>query len=105
MNNLTYTEHKLQNYLRDKKISVEKARKLFRYRTRVAKFKDNMKSSFPVTTCPLCLVQPDTQVHSFQCPEVKVKLEGNYNDIFRENIPTNISRTLLQISKLRENLF
>ena len=105
MDKLTYTELKLQNYLKNKNISVEEARNLFRYRTRVAKFKENMKSSFLVTTCPLCLVQPDTQVHSFQCPELRVKLEGIYNDIFTEDIPTNISKTLLRITKRREDLF
>ena len=107
MENLNYFKLKLQNYLRDKNISVDEARNLFRYRTRVAKFKQNMKSSFSVATCPFCLVQPDTKAHTFQCPDLKlkVKLEGNYCDIFSENIPKDISITLLKISKIREDIF
>ena len=40
------------------------------------------------------------------CPEVKtkIKIEGNYDDIFEEDIPSDISKTLLRISKLREEV-
>ena len=104
MENLHYTEIKLQNYLKNSEITVEEARNLFKYRTRVAHFKENMKSSYASTVCPLCMVQPDTQTHSMQCPEVKLKtkIEGHYSDIFSENIPSTISKTLLNIFKLRE---
>ena len=85
---------------------VVEARNLYRYRARVAKYKENFKNSYESIACPLCLVQPDTQVHCVQCPEVKNKLnvEGDYSDIFTESIPTDISRTLLKITNLRENL-
>ena len=74
MENLHYTELKLQGYLKNCNISVAEACNLYKYRTRVAKFKENMKGSYSCTTCPLCLVQPDSQAHSVQCPEVKDKL-------------------------------
>ena len=72
-----------------------------------ALFKENMKNSFlQSTACPFCFVQPDNQTHSVQCTVVisKTKVEGNYEDIFKENIPTVISKTLLRISKLREGI-
>ena len=45
--------------------------------------------------------------HHFYFEKVKenIEIDGNYLDIFRENIPSNISKTLLRISKLRENTF
>ena len=109
MDDLHYTELKLQNYLKDSDIPVAEARNLYRYRTRVAKYKENMKSSYTNTStaCPLCLLHPDTQLHSVQCTEVKTKIvvEGRYEDIFDEDIPSNISKTLLRIDKLREDFF
>jgi hypothetical protein len=106
MDSLEYTELKLQEYLKDDEIPVVEARNLYRFRTRVAKFKLNFKNSYESIACPLCLVQPDTQVHCVQCPEVKNKIDvqGDYRDIFTERISTDISRTLLKITNLRENL-
>ena len=79
---------------------------MFRFRTRVAKFKENSKNSNVGIACPLCLVQPDTQAHCVQCPAIKtrLKIEGTYSDIFSEDIPQDIYKTLLEISELRENL-
>ena len=107
MDNLDYIELKLQNYLKDDKIPVQEAKNLYRFRTRVAKFKENQKNSYDVSfACPLCQVQPDTQSHSVQCPVVRTKVEvkGTYSDIYMEDIPTDISKTLMEISKLREDL-
>ena len=106
MEKLTYNDLKIQNYLMSEEIPTEEAKNLFRFRTRSAFFKENMKTSFQSTPCPFCLVQPDNQTHSMVCPEVKtkIKIEGNYDDIFEEDIPSDISKTLLRISKLREDV-
>ena len=105
MDNLRYTDLKLQQYLKDEKIPVAEAKNLFRFRTRAAKFKENMKNSYSSMTCPLCQIQPDTQLHSVQCTVVKTKvnIKGEYKDIFSENITSSISKTLMKISKLRED--
>ena len=108
MDNLQYLDLKLQNYLKDDAISVMEARNLYRYRTRVANFKENFKNSHQscAIACPLCMVQPDSQPHCMQCPVIKSKIDvqGNYSDIFLEDIPSEISKTLLKISEMRENL-
>ena len=52
MDNLRYSEMKLQNYFKDPNIPVEEAKNLFRYRTRSAKFKENMKNEYQSITCP-----------------------------------------------------
>jgi hypothetical protein len=40
------------------------------------------------------------------CPVMKTRLtiEGTFRDIFSEDIPQYISKTLLKVSELRENL-
>ena len=79
-----YSELKLQKYLKNGDLNVQEVKNLYRFRTNCAKFKENMRSSYAATPCPFCLVQPDNQKHSVQCPEVqkKVKIKGNYSDVF-----------------------
>ena len=105
MDNLAYTELKLQKYLKSEEIPVHEAKNLFRFRTRGATFKENYGDRYQSKGCPLCAVHLDTQAHSLQCEEVKEKIsiEGRYSDIFREKIPKDISKTLYKISKLRED--
>ena len=104
MNNLDYPELKLQDYLKDPKISVQESKNLFRFRTRTANFKTNMKSSYQCLLCPLCSLESDTQEHSMQCTKVKseICIVGNYYEIFREDIPQDIAKTLLKIVEFRK---
>ena len=105
MEKLDYIELKLQNYLNDDNIPVKEATNLYRFRTRVAKFKENYSNNNDGIACPLCLVQPDTQAHCVQCPVIKdnVNIQGVYSDIFDEDIPSDISKTLLRITEFRED--
>ena len=98
-----YTEIELQNYLKSKNIP---GKNLFRYRVRTANFKENFKGKYINMTCPFCFLQVDTQVHSVECPKVKelIKIEGKYREIFSDKISPEISKTLANISKMRENL-
>ena len=90
MDELMYTELKLQNYLRCDEIPVHEAKNLYRFRVKVANFRENFKEKYrdSITACPLCYVQPDTQGHSLQCVQVKmmVTIEGKYTEIFRGKI-------------------
>ena len=106
MDNLHYVELKIQNYLIHNDLTVQEAKNLYKFRTRSAKFKENYKNSYVGIACPLCLVQPDTQVHCVKCPEIvkKVSIKGTYSDIFGDEIPKDISTTLLKITEMRENL-
>jgi hypothetical protein len=58
MDDLSYSNLKLQNYLKDSDKSVAEIQNMYRYRTRLAKYKENMKNSYTNTSkaCPLCLV-------------------------------------------------
>ena len=101
-----YPKLKLQNYLKDRKISVQAAKTLFRWRTCSALFKTNFGNSYLNTACPYCNIEPDSQEHSLQCNIVKQKIEvrGTYTDIFEEDIPSDISETVMKITKLREEI-
>ena len=107
MDNLVYPKLKTQNYLKDGEINVQAAKNLFKWRTRAALFKMNYSNSYEDTSCPSCLAEPDTQAHSLECSVIKqmIDVKGDYLEIFQEDVPSDISNTLLKISKFREELF
>ena len=92
--------------LENNKISVESTITLVRWRTRMARFKENYKVTYLNSACPHCLVQPDTQKHALECTEVSkyVTIEGRYEDIFLEDIPEGIIRTIQRITNFREDI-
>ena len=96
----------MQRYLKDPKIAVKGAQTLFKFRTRTAKFKVNMRSSFKDLSCPYCTDDEDSQEHSFKCKVVtsNVNVQGAYDEIFNEKIPAEVSRTLVNIMKHREKV-
>jgi hypothetical protein len=106
LDNLVYSELRLQKYLKSDDIPVYEAKNLFKYRVKVADFKENFGNKYENKVCPLCGIHMDTQTHAVHCVKVKesVPVEGNYSDIFKETIPRKISKTLYSISKLREGL-
>ena len=106
MSSLQYHELKIQNYLMDENISVKEAQNIFKYRTRVANFKENFKNSYNEIECPLCFVHPDTQAQCVQCPVVKenVEIRGEYQEIFSEKVSKEIAQTLLEVTQYRENI-
>ena len=108
LDNLIYSDLKLQPYLKSDHIPVHEAKNLFRYRVKVANFRENFKDMYrnKTTVCPFCTIHLDTQSHALQCDQMKLKMkmEGNYEDIFRQKIPANISKTLFNISQLRKDL-
>ena len=106
MDGLEYSDIKLQTYLKDPNISVTEAKNLYRFRTRSAKFKENMKNGYQSIECPFCFVHPDTQLHSVQCVQVKKKItmKGNYEEIFLEKISKDIAETLMKITNLRKDI-
>ena len=65
-----------------------------------------MKSSYLSTCCPFCFVHLDSQQHSLQCVEVKSKItiEDKYEEILKEDMPSDTSKTILRISKFREDI-
>ena len=74
----------------------------------MAQFKMNFRGNYLSTSiaCLYCMVQPDSQEHSTQCAEIvkKIIIMWDYMDIFNEDIPENMSKTLLKISNIRKDI-
>ena len=66
----------MQNYLKWSEIPVNEAQNLFKYKVRVAQFRENFGDKYENKACPLCSVNLDTQVHSVQFE--KGEREGNH---------------------------
>ena len=73
----------------------------------LAKLWRSLAQNYEDTRCPSCLAEPDTQAHSLECSVIKqmTVVKGDYLDIFQEDVPNDISNTLLRISKIREEIF
>ena len=104
LDDLFYTELKLQAYLKLTNMSSFEAKLIFSYRTRSAPYKENYRGKDGHSPCPMCLVHLDCQPLALQCPTIRenINIEGNYMDIFKDNINENITQTLMKISKFRD---
>ena len=105
MDDLWYSDLELQPYFKSNKFTVEQVRTIFRFRTRMAQFGENFRNGGGQVQCPMCQNHFDSQPMAFQCPSVKaeVSLTGSYQDIFKDDIPSNLVTTLTRIMKFREN--
>ena len=94
----------MQEYLELKTMTKNEAIILFKFRTRMAPFGENFRKGKSSTSCPLCLSHVDAQEKSFSCPTLKrlISIKGNYEDIFSNNIPYELIRTLYDIYTYRK---
>ena len=95
MENLTYTKLKMQNYLKSSEFNMNESLNIFKYRTRMADFGENFRAGYDRVLCPLCLGHLDNQSQSFQCIAInnEIKIQGNINELYGENIPKKIGKT------------
>ena len=105
LSGLSYAKLSMQKYLKDENITVAEAQTLFKFRTRSAIFKSNMRSQYSDLSCMMCSLDEDSQPHSFNCKTLKkdILIDGKYEDIFAEKIPPSTVKTLVRIMKFREN--
>ena len=105
MMNLDYSSLEMQEYLKDKNISVPQAKTLFKVRTRMEQFGENFKGGRPTKPCPICEASTDTQSHSFQCNVINenITVDGKYLDIFNFKVDKKVAKTIENIVKFREN--
>ena len=104
LENVFYTELKLQNYLKSDEISVKEGQTIFSYRIRMANYSENYRGQAGPKPCPLCGQHLDSQSMSFQCQTVRqsVKIEGNYQTIFKNCVDSKLATSLINIDKFRE---
>jgi hypothetical protein len=64
----------------------------------VAKFKENQKKNSYDVTAHLLTVPSTTRHTITRCPVLRTKVEVNdtYSDIYMEDIPTDVSKTLME---------
>ena len=106
MENIYYTELKMQNYLKAPDIKINQKRAIFKWRTRMETFGENYRGSGGPVICPLCETHLDNQALSLQCPVIKKEVGGksDIKDIFEDHIKLESVETVMKIMKIRENL-
>ena len=74
-------------------------------RTRMARFGENYRGTSGPNICPLCQTHPDNQQTSFQCKEIRKKIEikGKLEDIYTENINEDTIKTVVKIMEIRKS--
>ena len=104
MRNLFYTELKIQEYLKDDRITTSQARAVFRYKTRMANLPENFKGGAETKPCPMCKDALDTQQHSFNCRVIleNIEVEGQYSEVFFSKVQPQTAKTLESMLKFRE---
>ena len=105
MDNLFYSELRMQPYLKSNLFTAEQAKMIYSFRTRMSNFKENYRGSQGHSPCPLCFVHLDSQAMAFQCPTLKqeIKEKGNLDKIFSEKIPLDLVIKLTKILEYREH--
>ena len=104
MDNLIYTDLKIQDYLHDENTTTEQKRIIFLFRTRMADYHDNFREGkFPLP-CRICGLHIDSQSHSVKCDQTtqNLKYKGNYNEIFLSNISKEMAIFLEKITEIRK---
>ena len=105
MENLIFTELKIQEYLTSESITVEEKRNIFYYRTRMANYSENYRGQDPPKPCQICHLHVDCQKHAISCVETLKHVEniGDYEEIFSKNISSDTAKMLKQIEEFRTN--
>ena len=98
MQHLKYYELKLQEYLKNDKISATKKKILFKFRTRMVNVGNNFGNH---KECPFCKLDEDSQQHMFECFVMKLKNHKIFHtDQTYENIFNITSKNIINIAEL-----
>ena len=102
LSNLQYCDLRIQHYFTKNQFTVNEARLIFSFRTRMAPFKNNFKSQNE-DTCQLCNSHQDDQNLVFKCPVIQKEIEPNeeISNIYSNNISIKLVQTLTKILEIR----
>ena len=103
MDKLSYHKLEMQDYLKVNKLSAVGGKTLFRYRTHMANYGQNFGST---DICPLCGLHLDNQFMAYyNCQVIKdnVNIRGEYENIFKDEVPADVIRSLIAIDKFRKD--
>ena len=106
MENLHYSELKIQDYLCMPGISTEVAQNLFRWRVRMASFGENFRGNQGNVVCPLCHNHLDNQSMAMQCDKLKNEMEikCTNEDVFKDKITLDKANNLFKLNETRIKL-
>ena len=106
MNNLEYSELKLQEYFKLPGIRIEQVREVFKFRTRMLPFGENFKGAKESVICPLCGLHIDSQAWCLQCPAMMNELLSSVNldGIFSDEVTIETAETIEDIMKIRQRI-
>ena len=104
LSNLQYCDLSIQKYLTNNQFTVNEARLIFSFRTRMAPFKSNFKSQNE-DACPLCNSHQDDQNLAFRCPVIlkEIKPTCEIRNIYSNSISIELVQTLTRILEIRNN--
>ena len=106
MQNLQYTEIKMQNYMQSKNLKLKEALNIFQARTHMAKFGENYKDGADLVMCSLCNEDLDNLRHSFLCEIIRKELDikGDISEVYSANISKETAQTVTNSINLRKKL-
>ena len=106
MDNVSYSELKMQNYLKDENLKPKEMKTIFRYRTRMERYGENFRAGKAFIICPLCKLHIDSQELCFQCPVIKkeLRVEGDISSIYKQNIDQKLAKAITRISDYRQDM-
>ena len=102
--NLKYSHLKMQDYLLLKNMNKKETIILFKFRTRMAPFRENFKAKSFSSTCPFCFSHIDSQEESFNCSALNkmIMIRGKYEEIFSDTFSKDLIKTLDNIYNYRK---
>ena len=85
MENLSYSDLKMQNYLVSAETTINEKKTIFKYRVRMERFGENFRGGITSGMCPLCRLHLNNQEMGFKCPEIgkELKISGSLEDIYK----------------------
>ena len=101
--NLSHEKLLLQSYLQSTQIYPDKAKNIFKFRTRMAEVKANFKQYYKTYLCPLGCNMEDTQEHLLYCKEIYGH-DVNENQFYKHIFSNNLSKLVKIEEKLNNAL-
>ena len=114
MSNIEYEELKIQTYLKsNSNLTNDEKSILFKFRTRMAEFKNNFRNKYENIQCRLCKSETDDQPHLFycqilinNCKELAENSLIEYEDIFSTKLKQQQKaiKLIAKVWKVKEKL-
>ena len=105
MNQLYYSELKLQEYFKMPGIETKEMLNLFKWRVRMAPLGENFRGNKENILCPLCSNHLDNQPTFLQCEVIKKELKTNtkIEDIYVDKISLETAQIISRIEDIRKD--